>query len=213
MYKSIFTIGFFLIASVAMMGQKTFQGTINYKISVSGEGAEGMEAFMPNAMEIAILKKDISVHIKGGMMEMLLGRIFTQGKSGKSYMVKDSEKTAYEMPADKPEEKTSTTTATKEDEVLTICGYRCQKYKIVTLTDGEESISYSWNTEDFVFPSSQKGGFSGYLQNKAPGAPLKIEVQQNGMNMAFVAETINTQKPNKNLFVVPKGYKTAPLEL
>ena len=118
-----------VIASTAF-AQSPFQGTIKYDFNMDGEGIEAYKAMLPTGMEITVLKTDVITEIKGGMAAMAMGRTITKTKTGISYMIKDSEETIYVMDPAKMKKEgdddaaAADPTVTKEDEVLTIAGYR-----------------------------------------------------------------------------------------
>ncbi len=204
-----------VIASTAF-AQSPFQGTIKYDFNMDGEGIEAYKAMLPTGMEITVLKTDVITEIKGGMAAMAMGRTITKTKTGISYMIKDSEETIYVMDPAKMKKEgdddaaAADPTVTKEDEVLTIAGYECQKYTVVSQTPQGENTSYLWTTDKFAIPKSEKsagGGMSGMLDAKGvPGTPLKIMTSQMGMTVTITANEVNTKAPSKSMFKFPKGY-------
>lgn len=187
---------------------------MKYEFNFMGEGIEAYQAMFPTGMEIAVLKTDVLVEVKGGMAAMAMGRTLSKTKTGISYMIKDSEETIYVMDPSKNKDEDPAETAdpqvTKEDEVLTIAGHECQKYKVVANTPQGESTSYVWVTDKFTLPKaekSSKGGMSGMLDIKGvPGMPLKVMTTQMGMTVTITANEIDTKTPDKKLFKLPKGY-------
>ena len=147
---------------------------------------------------------------------MAMGRTITKTKTGISYMIKDSEETIYVMDPAKMKKEgdddaaAADPTVTKEDEVLTIAGYECQKYTVVSQTPQGENTSYLWTTDKFAIPKSEKsagGGMSGMLDAKGvPGTPLKIMTSQMGMTVTITANEVSTKAPSKSMFKFPKGY-------
>lgn len=205
-----------MLATGVAFAQSTFQGTLKYGFNFMGEGIEAYQAMFPTDMEIAVLKTDLSVEVKGGMAAMAMGRTITKTKTGVSYMIKDSEETIYVMdPAKQKETDPAAEEAkpeiTKEDEVLTLAGYECQKYKVVTNGEQGESVAYVWVTDKLMLPKSKvesnKGGMSGMLDIKGvPGTPLKVMTTQMGMTVTITAKEVDAKAPDKKLFKLPKGY-------
>jgi hypothetical protein len=189
---------------------------MKYDFNFVGEGIEAYQAMLPTGMEISVLKTDMLMEVKGGMAAMAMGRTLTKTKTGVSYMIKDSEETIYVMDPAKmkkdedPNEPKSEPQVIKEDEVITIAGHECQKYKVVSNTPQGESTSYVWVTEKYKFPkaeTSANNGMSGMLDIKGvPGMPLKVMTTQMGMTVTITASEINTKAPDKKLFKLPKGY-------
>jgi hypothetical protein len=214
--KKIYSIFWALmLVSAAAFAQSTFQGTLKYGFNFMGEGIDAYQAMLPTGMEIAVLKSDVHVEVKGGMAAMAMGRTLSKTKTGVSYMIKDSEETIYVMdPSKKKDEdpaESSDPQVTKEDETITIAGHECQKYKVVSNTPQGESTAYVWTTDKFKLPKSENaakgGGMTGLLDMKGvPGMPMKVMTTQMGMTVTITAEEIDTKAPDKKLFKLPKGY-------
>ncbi|MFM2375287.1 MAG: hypothetical protein RLZZ165_384 [Bacteroidota bacterium] len=205
-----------LLVMSAAMAQSPFQGTIQYKMDFIGEGMESMQAMFPTGMVIAVLKTDVMVELQGGMAAMMMGRTIMKTKKGISYMVKDSEEKIYVMDPEKmkgdedPTEANVKPQVTKEDEVITIAGYECQKYKVVTHTPQGESTAFVWTTDQFAIPKSSRGAgssISGMMDMEGvSGTPLKIMTEQGPVTVTFTADEVITRLPDKKLFKLPKGY-------
>ena len=130
-------------------------------------------------------------------------------------MIKDSEETVYVMDPAKMKDQTPPVpdpVFTKEDEIITIIGYSCQKYKSVTNTEQGEVISYLWVTDKFILPQAKNkvsGGMGAGMISSAGinGTPLKTMINQGGMTIVLTASKITTTAPDKKLFKLPKNYK------
>jgi Domain of unknown function (DUF4412) len=206
-----------LLVMSAAMAQSPFQGTIQYKMDFAGEGVESMQAMLPTGMVIAVLKTDVMSELQGGMAAMMSGRTITKTKNGISYTVKDSEEKIYVTDPEKmkgdgdPTEANIKPQVTKEDEVITIAGYECQKYKVVANTPrGESTAYYVWTTDQFVIPKSSHGAgsnISGMMNIEGvSGTPLKIMAEQGPVTVTITADEVITRLPDKKLFKLPKGY-------
>lgn len=216
MKKFIFTLLLSLSAGFMTFAQQTFQGTLSYSFHFEGEGIEAMSAMLPTSINFQVYKTNMRMNFDGGMMSMLMGDMLIQGKTGKTYMIKDSEQTAYEI-APEEEDATPAPVIEKEDEVIDILGYPCQKYKMTTQTGGEESVSYVWVTDKLTFPkmqgSSAAGGFGGSLSVEGlNGMPLKTETTEGDVTVVMVASRLTIESLDKNLFKVPKGYEVKPFD-
>lgn len=214
--KKLFSLLFaVLLTSSVMFAQDTFQGSITYDFKMMGEGVEQMEAFMPTSTEIHVRDMDIMLKMNGGMMEMMMGRIVVMGKKGETYMIKDSEQKAYFMEAEDDQKEMAekmAPTITKEDEVITIQGYECTKYKVeVENPKGGTITQYIWATDKFKFPKMEGGlssmGTGGLNIEGLKGTPLKIMSSQMGFTTVMTATNVSTSSPDKDLFKIPKGYK------
>ena len=218
--KKIFSLLFavVLMSSIAF-AQEVFQGTIHYSFKIEGEGVEAFQAMMPTGMEIAVLKSDVHLEIKGGMAAAMMGRTLTKGKKGISYMIKDSEETVYVMDPAKMDlgEEPADPVITKEgDAPVTIQGYTCEKYKVVQAGPMGESVSYVWVTDKLKMPASKgktSGMSTGMISMKGlPGMPLKVETSQGPMTVLLDCTKLDRTAPDKNLFKLPKGYKQEPFD-
>jgi hypothetical protein len=215
--KKIYSIIWAMVLVSGMaFAQDSFQGTMKYDFSFQGEGIEAYQAMLPTGMEISVLKTDVLMEVKGGMAAMAMGRTLSKTKTGVSYMIKDSEETIYVMDPAKakkdedPNEAKAEPVVTKEDETLTIAGFECQKYKVVSGGPQGENVAYVWVTDKYKLPKSEVSsgnGMTGMLDIKGlPGMPLKVVTTQMGMTVSITANEISTKLPDKKLFKLPKGY-------
>ncbi|MEM0995673.1 MAG: DUF4412 domain-containing protein [Bacteroidota bacterium] len=214
--KNIITLLLAIVFSAgAATAQETFQGTLNYGFKFSGEGIEQAQAMLPTGMEMIIRKSDVIVEMQGGMMAMMMGKILTLGKKGKTYMIKDSEETIYVMDVEKMKDDAGDAPKpkiTKEDETLTIAGYECQKYKVTMETPQGEMTQQVWVTDQIKLPKSEGAGgpggglTSGLTMEGLPGLPLKTMINQGPITVIMTAKTVDPGVPDKKLFKLPKGY-------
>jgi hypothetical protein len=219
--KKISTIiGAIMLLMGTAFAQDQMQGTLKYEFNFMGEGIEAYQAMLPTGMEMKILKTDVLVEIQGGMAAMAMGRTLIKTKTGVSYMIKDSEETIYVMdPSKDPKEEDATETdptVTKEDEVITIAGYECQKYKVVAQTPEGENTSYVWITDKFTTPKAEGGGGAGMSSmldiKGVKGTPLKVMTTQMGMTVTVTVKEVIKTLPDKKLFKLPKGYAKEPFD-
>ena len=199
-----------LVSGLSSFAQKPFAGTVNYKWQLIGEGVEQMEAFMPTNMILVFGKGGARVSFQGGMMGAMMGEFMYSAKSKKSYMIKESEKTAYEVTEEEGEAEPAST-YDKEDEIINILGYSCQKYKVTSISDGVETSSYVWVTDQIKPYNADKGSSLGMTGvGSGIGFPLKVMTMTEGMTIVMTVGEINTTAPSKTLFSVPKGYAVEP---
>jgi hypothetical protein len=211
--KKIFALVVVLVAvalsSTNTFAQKGFEGVITYKISVKGEGADQMKAFMPTKMEV-YAKSDGNSRVKmDGMMPQDLLTL-----KNVSYMMKATEKVAYKMPdksklGEKGEEPKVTVTNTGEK--LTIAGYECIRYVLDVEVKGQDggtqSISMSvWATDKIKVSDDAKSSMLQGVNAKVPGMLLKMKIVTGPVEMEFVATEVKTAKLNSADFAIPAGY-------
>ena len=223
MKKTLFYLLALLLMTGSAFAQKPFEGTLTFDFKFLGEGADQIAAFAPTAMVYQVRGSDMTLEIQGGMMAAMMGKILINGKTEETYMIKDAEQTAYRIvqsEEDKAEEKTEIASkVTKEDEIITIMGYKCQKYKVVIDAQGEEVTSYVWATEELKItpPKKTDGMVKGSLNMKdVPGIPLKkmTTLNMGGMSITQVEtlKKIDTEKLPKNAFDIPAGYKVEDMD-
>lgn len=202
---------FFVTTSQA---QKDFEGKITFSMEYEGAMASQMAAMAPSSMIYQVKGVDTRFEMKGGMMASALGIVIAKSNEKMMYMIKDSEKKAYKMPMEKDAETTTKPTVTKEDEVVEILGYKCQKYKVVSLAQGQDITQYIWAAKDIKVSKPQGGGQAagGNLHIEGvEGFPLKTIAIATVMGMEITTNTtaieVSTKKLKKTDFTVPKGYK------
>lgn len=190
------------IATTNLFAQKAFEGYIKYSFKMTGEGMEMMESMMPNSMELYSGKKAMMIKMNGGMMESMLGEIVSTSKE--SFMVKHSEKAAYIFKAD--EVKDDNPKVVKEDEVITINGLSCQKYKVTKNTAQGEQTAYIWLNSDYKLPAMGSKGAENMSVPGVPGIAMKTMTSTGGMTVVLTATEFKKGKQDKKYFAIPKGY-------
>lgn len=214
--RTILPASYFLLLTSFLFAQKGFEGTIEYKWTLSGENAEMAQAFMPESMKIYMKDDNVRTELKGGMAAMF-GNIIYNGSTDKSYMLVNNgkEKVAYEM------DNSDTSAAMNEkpkvedmNQTEVIFGYTCKKYRVDT---GSGIAIYSVTDEitvnqDYVNAkkkSQQQGAMKMYIEG-VKGFPLKITMSQNqgGMSITMEMTAVNIDKssPASDLFEIPKDY-------
>lgn len=210
--KHIIFVIAFLVGSSSLMAQSKFQGTVKYSWNISGEGVEAFQFMMPTGSTLITSKHGSRLIIEGGMMSEMMGEIAYNAKSKKSFQLKVDAKTASELPADEaptgPEP-----TITKEDEVIEILGYSCQKYRVESMQNGAETTQYVWTTDAFsIYDSGKNASISMGTSTKLEGFPMKIVVTEGPVTMEMLVTELTPGKPSKALFSVPKDYTMEPYD-
>ena len=201
-----------LALSTSAFAQKAFEGKIVFGIKVMGENADQMAAFMPESYEYRIKGNNMLFKINGGMTAAILGEILVNGEEETTYMLKADEQVAYKMLSSEADETESVApNVTKQDEVIDIMGYKCQKYQVkVTDEEGVEATQYMWCTDEIVFkrPSDTKAMGGGNLFMEGVGGfPLKIMTETMGMTMVMTAIEISPKTLSDSDFAVPSNYE------
>lgn len=205
--------------------QQKFQGTLEYtyELKQEGEEAEMMASFLPEKMIIRYGDNQMATEMKGGMVATMMGRIIVN--NGKSFVVKDSEKTIFEM----SEEDTAEGQAQFDDqepakkvagETMEIMGYLCQKYVFSIANDGGgKTQQVIWATDAFKTPelsvpnqgSTASVGFAGI--GGIEGLPMRIEIISAEMGGGLVMEVNNLDETpvDASYFERPDGYTVKPI--
>lgn len=178
----------------------TFQGRVDYRFTVSGEGAALAEAIMPKGMALYVRGADTRVELTGGMMQLPVA--LHLGKKHASYLI-PGDGSAVQRFAD-PAEPEGGASAKKLEETVHIAGYECAKY-FVTRADG--TTATVWATDALELPQSAAAGGASPLHVSAgvPGMALRVEVAQEGFTIRIEAVEVERKKPSKSLFALPKG--------
>jgi hypothetical protein len=201
--KKITLLFICFIATSALFAQKVFEGHINYSFKIMGEGVDAYAALMPTSMDLYSSKKAIMVKINGGMMATMMGEMLSTTKE--SYIIKASEETAYLYKAD-ADAKDDSPVVVKEDEVLTINGMSCQKYKVTKQTPQGEQTSYAWLNTDYKLPVMGGKGAENMSVPGVSGIVLKTMTSTGPMTVVLTASEFKTGKQDKKYFTIPKGY-------
>lgn len=211
MFRIFLSVLFLSILAAPINAQKTFNGAITYDIQLTGENADQYGALMPNSYEYQFLGSDVRMLIHGGMMEMMMGEFLVKGDKGITYIIKRADGIAYKFEG---ENTTAQPVITKMDETISIIGYDCIKYKVVSPgTEGsEETVQYIWATKGINIkkPKSSQGGAGTIFIPGLDGFPLKIMGEVQGMTMVYTASKIEAKKLKKSDFTVPKNFKIEP---
>lgn len=210
MNKIAFFIGAFFILITNLQAQE-FEGKITFKLTYGGDAAAQMQAMAPNGIVYQTRDGNTRFEMQGGMAAMMLGTFIVHAKDEAMYVLKDSEKKAYKMPLDGNQGTDTEPKVTKLKETIKIQGYKCQKYKVETTIQGQPMTQYVWAAKDIKMIKPKAKGAAGNLYIEGvEGFPLKIEADSKIMGMSITTTTIatevDTKKPNKSNFEVPKGY-------
>lgn len=191
-----------IIATTTLFAQKVFEGHISYSFKISGEGVEMYESMMPNSMNLYSSKKAMMIQMKGGMMEGMMGDIVSTPKE--SFMIKHNEETAYLFKDDEAKEESPK--VVKEDEVITINGLSCQKYKVTKITAQGEQTAYIWLNSDYKLPAMGSKGAENMSVPGIPGIAMKTMTSTGGLTVVLTVSKFTKGKQDKKLFTIPKSY-------
>lgn len=213
--KVIFIITAITICSFTnTFSQKTFQGTLEYKINVSGGMAEMMAGMMPEKYVFEVLKSDYLLYMQGGMVADMMGKILYLDKSGTGYIIKDSEQTIYTL--DLNMEQMPTTEIIKTEEIMEILGIECKKFRVTSQINGITAAQVVWATDKYKLPAVKNSNginlASSFYFEGINGLPMRTEMEVEGMTVSMEIVNMNFKKPSKNNFKIPEGYAVKPFD-
>ncbi len=208
--KKLFVVMMVALASLSAVAQSKFNGTVKYAIDYKGDMVEMLRGMMPNTQVFHYLDGNFRMEMHGGMAGGQSDVLYTT-TDGKTYLLNSTSRKAQLLPANSKQDDAAVI-VTETGEKATILGYECNKYKIV-MTDGDNQvIQYVWATKAIepVKPKAANNPYTASLGGKIKGMPLKTEMQINqggiSFTMIMTATSIDDEKPQKDLFVIPSDY-------
>ncbi len=218
--KKLFNLIAILLISLTTFAQ--FEGKIVFDSKLMGEGAEQMQAFMPKSYVYHVKGNDLLFKMNGGMAAMMLGEILIDGDKQTSYMMKHAEKKAIKITGDEVADDNDSgpkPNIVKEDEMLTIAGYKCQKYRVEVGSGEDKMTQFIWVTSDIKIKPPKKGApktMKSVFVDGIDGFPLKIMVSMNALGanltMTMTAIEVDENKLDKAKFKIPDGYTVEDMD-
>lgn len=220
--KNVFLTLFILATGVfGLQAQKTVQGTVEYKYTISGEGSEMMAGMMPEKMVVVYGKNAMMTYMEGGMMAGMMGKVIVN--NGKGYVIKEDKETIYNMSEEdmknaEAQQEAQTGKATKvDDKTKEIMGYNCQLYQIEVTQNGQKSMQNIWVTKELKAPEMKGAGATSMNQGMLgatdiDGFPMEVEVNipQTTMKMVLSVTDLDMKKPDPAMFAKPEGFTEKP---
>ncbi len=201
--KTIFTV-LLLVAAQSTFAQKIFtEGTLQYKVSVSGVSDPQAQAMMQNMVLSIFIKSDkFATVMDMGMMKIRTVRL----DDNKYVMLMDMMGQKFKMTMDKKQYETKKMnpdnyTVTITDDTKTIAGYNCKK-AIIKTKSGESFYAY-FTTE------LKRGGTTTYdgPYSKIDGVLLEYNMEQKGNTMTMTCTSVDLNPVSDDMFTIPEtGY-------
>lgn len=220
--KKVFLTLFVLATGIfGLQAQKTVQGTVEYKYTISGEGSEMMAGMMPEKMVVVYGNNAMMTYMEGGMMSSMMGKVIVN--NGKGYVIKEDTETIYNMSEEdmqnaEQQQEAQTGKATKVDgKTKDIMGYSCQLYQVEVTQNGQKSMQNIWVTEELKAPEMKGAGATSMNQGMMSaididGFPMEVEVNipQTTMKMVLSVTNLKMEKPDPTMFTKPEGFTEKP---
>ena len=202
--------------------ENTFEGSLRFKVSFTGGDLQDrakVALMVPESYRIFIKGNQTKVHMRGGMIGMMMGEVVIDGSTGRGYVISHMNDTAYEISADPNLKERAPPVIVDENETIEIAGYECKKYKIMRNNPSGAMIQYMWVTDAIQIDLATS--FSGVLKDSMPfwteglsGFPLKITTSfpDTPMIMTLTVTEVNRQDVDPSIFAVPAGYAIESLD-
>jgi hypothetical protein len=181
-----------------------FEGVVTYEIKATGEMASQISGMIPTKQIVKVKGDKIRTITEGGIAPM---DIIADTKTGTSIMIMHADKIFYNVPAPKEDKKNEPKPKVeKTDETATICGYKCQKYKIESENEMlGTTTTYIWATTDLKIDRG-KAATSTNMEG-VEGFPMKMMMDMGMFGMTFTVKTVEAKTLSADDFKSPKGYK------
>ena len=201
--KSLFVL-FLLAASQSSFAQKVFtEGSITYKVSVSGVTDPQAQAMMQNMnMTIYIKNEKFASVMDMGMIKTRTVRL----DDNKFVMLMDMMGQKMKMTMDKKQYDTKklspdSYTVTVTEDTKVIAGYNCKK-AIIKTKDGKSFFAYFTKEISRGEKSTYDGPYS-----KIDGMLMEYTMEQKGNTMTMSCTSVDFKPVADDMFTVPEtGY-------
>jgi GLPGLI family protein len=186
--------------------ESSFEGVITYSMSFgsSASASPQAEAMMQGSNRIIYIKgSKVRTDVNTSMYKSVT---IADRQTKVEVTMVDMMGTKYEIKADPNKAKATDDKPEIKyiDSTKTIAGYKC-KAAVVTVMNKRDGQSYSstvFYTDQLPY-SEDMGQYKGLK-----GYPLQFGLNQQGMNISIVAQTIEKKALSDTLFTIPtKGYK------
>jgi hypothetical protein len=199
--------------TVLAQGSNSFQGSLNYAITIKGDMAEMMSSAMPKNISVKVKGKNARTHIDGAQAQDLL--VLDKVK----YQLDHDGKKANKLPDNSKAEQASADKykITETGKKVTIIGYPCDEY-IVTVVDGDRSInSYVYATSKIKAVQNSFGASMFEVGSKIKGFPMRIVMtlpitETSKVDLTIEATAVKEEKIADSEFVIPAGYEVVEMD-
>ena len=214
MRKTITLTAIFLLLFSYSPAQDVFQGSITFESTFKGTLTKLMARKYPDGAVYHFRDADVRISVDGGMVESM-NEVLVKSKDRESYYLHKDKATAYRVPDDwgYGEGQAVKYSVQKQDEVIQILGYDCQKYLIeIGMSDVDFTVQL-W-VADIQLADIQglpENEFIFYVGVK--GFPLKKIIEMDfaykgvpTITMTDIATDISFDLPDKELFEIPDWF-------
>lgn len=183
---------------------KEFTGTIVYNISYDTEKMDPqMAAYLPKTMKMTVKAPMSRMEMSMGMGKNIT--IFdSDTRAGVSLVDMMGMKIAVKTTAEDMEkeiQEAGDVEVIKLDDTKEILGYTCKKAIVKVKGSSELTVYYTDEIDTGIDNSSN------VIFRDIEGMMLEFEMDQDGLQMHFVAVNIDKKKVSDDLFEIPEGYE------
>ncbi len=208
--KKLSLIVFCAILSLSAIAQE-FEGTIQFKVKISGKEFDRYTKAFPEAIQLKIKGQNMRGKTTGGQITSLMSGFVFDGDHKTAYVLSDAFQTAFKLKsADFDQESKSQggkfeITSTGETE--TIAGYKCNKY--IAKDEANKTAIAIWATEDFTIakPTNLANLTGNIFLEGIKGFPMKTITTQNETNMMVEVSDVRKEPIDPSSFEIPSGYR------
>ena len=209
--RRLLIIIFCAFLSMNTFAQAGFEGTIQFKVKISGKEFDRYSKAFPESIQLKIRGHNMRGKTSGGQITSLMSGFIFDGDHKTAYVLSDAFQTAFKLKsADFNEDsKTHSTkfSIEKTGETQSIVGYNCEKY--VAKEEGNSSTIIIWATEDFTIakPTNLANLTGNIFLEGVKGFPLKVTTIQNETTMLVEVADIRKEPVDGSSFEIPSGYR------
>ncbi len=208
MKNILLTCSLSVLCFATFFAQKTFEGTIKYKIEYNEIPDEmaGYESMLAKEMIIKI-KGNKSRTEQSTAMGTSVNIADGNKKTVTTLMNMMGNKIAIVMTEEEVNKKNNTKTTSKityTSETKKIAGYNCKKAIVPASNDDDKMTIYY---TDKINPPK-----IGEIYKGLKGFPLQYEMKDQGLEMTVTATEIKKEKVADSEFIVPKDYEITTME-
>ena len=208
--KHILAITALLALALVGFAQKTFQGTIKYKLTYQNVPQEQMSMLPANQTSYYsddFVRSDVDMGM--GMSQRTINNVADQSSTiimdvmGQKIYIEMSEEDTKELRAQMNADGAKPEIEVDPEATVDVAGYTCKK----------ATISYAGNTTVVYYTEDLKAaGTTDPTYNELDGVVLMTEMSQNGIDIRMKAIEVNKEKLDKSTFAIPEGYEKMSLE-
>jgi hypothetical protein len=178
-----------------------FQGTVEYRVDVSGDRASLLLVMLPTSMTLEVGKKTTAIELRGGAAPS--GRFLVDTETGVAQFLSDLTQTVATV-APVPVPPTTVEELRASEEIL---GYECRKHLVIRQTPTGAQRGWVWTMESAEAPpTASLAGLPNPLMLPTTGVPLRILLDDAGAVMTIEAVSVDLRPPKKNRLTIPAGW-------